>query len=71
MGLVNVKLIFLHITLMPFIAYFMTLIWASGFGDTFYIEKNNMFTEWLICMQIYVILLLIRKLKPRRVKDDD
>ena len=55
---------------MPFIAYFMTLLWAALFGDTFDIEKNNMFTEWLICMQIYVILLLIRKLKLRRIKDE-
>lgn len=70
MGLVNVKLILLHITLMPFIAYFMTLLWAALFGDTFDIEKNNMFTEWLLCMQIYVIILMIRKLKTRRVKDE-
>ena len=32
-------------------------------GDTFGIEENNMFTEWVICIQIYVAMVLLYNLK--------
>ena len=37
-------------------AYFMALLWAALFGDTFFywIEKS-MIEEWVICIQLYWI----------------
>jgi len=54
---------------MPFIAYFMTLLWAALLGDTFDIEKNNMFTEWLLCMQIYIIIVIFYSLRKKVTND--
>lgn len=47
----------------PFLSYFMMLLWAALIGDTFGIEENNMFTEWVICVQIYVAIVLLYNLK--------
>jgi hypothetical protein len=49
-------MIFLNIFLSPMAAYFMALLWAALFGDTFFywIEKS-MIEEWVICIQLYWI----------------
>lgn len=62
------KHIILHIILSPMAGYFMTLMWAASFGnvcDTF--SENSMIEEWLISIQIYVILILIFRLKGKAV----
>jgi len=57
------QFIFLHVTMTPFLSYFMMLLWAALIGDTFDIEEDSMFTEWVICMQIYVAMVLLYNLK--------
>lgn len=60
-------LIFLHITIAPFISYFMMLLWAALIGDTFGTE-DGMFTEWVICIQIYIAIVLLYNLKKVLIK---
>lgn len=53
-------------------AFFMVLIWASAFGDTIYFfREDNMIEEWIICIQIYIIIVLLTQLrkKVRRTND--
>lgn len=47
----------------PFISYFMMLLWAALIGDTFGLEEDDMFVEWVICIQIYVAMVLLYNLK--------
>jgi hypothetical protein len=47
----------------PFLSYFMMLLWAALIGDTFDVEEDSMLTEWVICMQIYVAMVLLYNLK--------
>ena len=48
------------------VAFFMVLLWAASFGDTFYFfEENNMIEEWLICIQIYVIVIVSMQFKKK------
>ena len=65
-------LIILKIVLSPMAAFFMVLIWASAFGDTIYFfREDNMIEEWIICIQIYIIIVLLTQLrkKVRRTND--
>ena len=57
------QFIFLHITMTPFLSYFMMLLWAALIGYTFDVEEDSMLTEWVICMQIYVAMVLLYNLK--------
>ena len=51
----------------PVAAFFITLIWAAMLGDTvYYIIENNMIEEWIICIQIYLISIILFKLSGNR-----
>lgn len=54
----------------PFAAYFMAMFWAAIFGDTFYLEENSMFTEWLVCVIIYFVLVILNSVRPTKSKID-
>ena len=48
----------------PIVAYFMALIWGAMFGDSVtYLIDNSMIEEWLLCMQIYIGIVVIRRFK--------
>ena len=50
--------------------YFMMLVWAAAFGnvcDT--LSENTMMEEWLICVQLYIIIVLGLMLK-RKIGSD-
>ena len=53
----------------PFAAYFMTLIWAASFGNSF--GSELMLEEWIICLQIYFFVLILYKFKPSRTNKDE
>ena len=56
----------------PFAAYFMALLWAAFFGDTFNdITEKSMIEEWIICVQIYIFVIVLLKFKPAKVKKDE
>ena len=61
--------LFVKLFYTPFIAFFMVLFWAVLFGDSlYYIIKNNMIEEWIICMVIYIVLVLGFEYGKRRNK---
>lgn len=46
--------------------YFMMLLWAATFGnvcDT--LSENTMIEEWLICIQLYIVIALAAMLKRK------
>ena len=50
----------------PMVAYFMALIWAAMFGDSVtYLIDNSMIEEWLLCMQIYIVIILLKQFKKK------
>lgn len=60
----------LHIILSPMVGYFMMLVWAAAFGnvcDT--LSENTMMEEWLICVQLYIMIVLGIMLK-RKISSD-
>lgn len=58
-----------YIMFAPFATYFLTMFWALMFGDTFYKEENDMYTEWLITIPIYAILTILH-LTMKRNKNE-
>jgi hypothetical protein len=53
----------------PFISFFIMLVWAATLGDTvaYFYENKNMFDEYLIINQVYIILILLIRLKSKIV----
>ena len=50
----------------PMVAYFMALVWAAMFGDSVtYLIDNSMIEEWLLCMQIYIVIILLKQVKKK------
>lgn len=55
--------VWMHIMFAPFASFFMMLVWASLIGDTFvHWHENNMLEEWIICILIWVIGVVIFKI---------
>jgi len=65
-------MILLNIFLSPMAAYFMALLWAAVFGDTFFywIEKS-MIEEWVICIQLYLFSSVIYMIHIHKSKKSD
>lgn len=56
----------IHIIASPMIAYFMALIWVAMFGDSVtYMIDNSMIEEWLLCMQLYILIILLKQFKKK------
>ena len=50
----------------PIVAYFMALIWGAMFGDSVtYLIDNSMIEEWLLCMQLYILIILLKQFKKK------
>jgi len=62
--------IILHIVLAPMASFFMILLWAALFGNTIG-EEKSMFEEWLVCIPLYLILVLLIKWRKKRFTKEE
>jgi len=60
----------IHIVTAPFASFFMMLLWAGLFGETFThnVNEKNMFEEYIICIQMYFFIVILYKLKKMQIK---
>jgi len=51
-------------------SFFMILLWAALFGNTIG-EEKSMFEEWLVCIPLYLILVLLIKWRKKRFTKEE
>jgi hypothetical protein len=63
----KIKHIVKHISIAPFAAFGMILLWAAIFGDTIVFHKNTMIEEWIVSIVLYLLAVILLKLKKKYV----
>jgi hypothetical protein len=63
----KIKYIIKHISISPFAAFGMILLWAAIFGDTIVFHKSTMIEEWIVSIVLYLLAVILLKLKKKYV----